>query len=382
MEANELREALDKLKGQLDSHLDEKVSKETNPLRKDLDATIKALDTLQIRLKNPLPAQHAEQPTSFAGELRQEIFNHTDDFRKLQNREIKSFKFELKDVGDMGTANLTGGTRSISPQLGIVPSDRRGRYVRDFLRIGTMEGSYLPILQDNGGEGSPAPTAEKQLKPQVDYDLKENSVQAQTIAGWVRFSKQFLDDVPNAQNWLTNKLTESYMIAEDSQLLTGNGTSPNLSGLNNTGNFTAASPTDVADTPISKLIQGILQLRALGKAPTGIIINPADYAGLLLNVSSGSGVFDLPSYVSVSAFGQLSILGVPVLDTPSQGSQVYTIIDNNGSLLAVRQNITVEFFEQDSTNVRENMVTARVEARIALATYAATYNVKGSFATT
>lgn len=376
----ELREALDNLKNQLDAKLDSKVAKETEPLRKDLDATIKAFDTLQVRIKNaPTPIQAKEQ--SFDGQLREEIFNNTDNFRKLQGREIKSFKFDLKAVGDMSLSNVTGGSRAISPGLVVVPSDRRARYVRDFLRIGSMEGSYLPILQDNGGEGAPAPTAEKALKPQLDYELKEASAKAEVIAGWVRFSKQFLDDVPNAQNWLVQKLTESYMQAEDAQLLTGNGTSPNLSGLNTSGNFTTATPTAITDSPISKLIQGILQLRTLGKNPTGVIINPADYAGLLLNTSSGSGVFDLPSYVSVSPFGQISILGVPVLDTPAQTAKVYTIIDNAGSLLTVRQNVTVEFFEQDTDNVQKNMITARVESRIALAIYGAAFNVKGSFAT-
>lgn len=378
--ATELKAALDNLRDGFDQRLDRKVSEQITPIKSDLAATIKALDTLQVRIKNAPTAPQAKQQ-SFDAELREQIFNNTDNFRKLQGREIKSFKFDLKAVGDMTLGNVTGGTRAISPGLVIVPSDRRARYVRDFLRIGSMEGSYLPILQDNGGEGAPAPTAEKALKPQLDYDLKEASAQAQTIAGWVRFSKQFLDDVPNAQNWLVQKLTESYMQAEDAQLLTGNGASPNLSGLNTSGNFTTATPTAITDSPISKLIQGILQLRTLGKNPTGVIINPADYAGLLLNTSSGSGVFDLPSYVSVSPFGQISILGVPVLDTPAQTAKVYTIIDNNGSLLAIRQNVTVEFFEQDTDNVQKNMITARVESRIALAIYGAAFNVKGSFAT-
>ena len=77
--------------------------------------------------------------------------------------------------------------------------------------------------------------------------------------------------------------------------------------------------------------------------------------------------------------GAISILGVPVVDTTAQTLGRFNVIDNNGSLMAIRQGITIEFFEQDSTNVRYNRITVRIESRIAYPTYGATYAIQGFF---
>lgn len=378
MDEKELRQALDNLKSGLDNNLDAKLKGQLEPLRSDLNATIKAVDILQVRFKNA-PAMQVKEET-FDAQLRDQIFENTDNFQKLSRREIKSFGFEIKAAGDMTIGgNYTGGTAGLQSNLiGIVGGAPRLRHVRDLLRQTTMSGSSLPVLKDAGGEGAPAPTTEGTLKPKMDFDLAEASAKAETIAGIVVFSKQFLDDVPSAQSWLVQKMIEAYMNAEDNQLLNGNGTSPNLSGMNNAGNFTAATSA-ASDNDVVQLVKGIIQLRSLERNPTGIIINPADYGSILLNQSSGSGVFDLPNYISVNAFGQVTILGVPVIDTTAQTVGTYDVIDNAGSILAFRQNTTVEFFDQDGTNVQYNKITARVESRIAFPIYGSNYIIKGSF---
>jgi hypothetical protein len=136
--------------------------------------------------------------------------------------------------------------------------------------------------------------------------------------------------------WLQQRMLEADMAVEDDQLLNG-GTSPNLSGINDTGNFTASTSLST-DNPVRQLVRGIIQLRALGRKPTGIIIiHPLNYENVLLNIADGSGEFNLPSYVSVNATGGVNILGVPVVDTTAQTLNRYNIIDNNGSLFAIRQ---------------------------------------------
>ncbi len=45
---------------------------------------------------------------------------------------------------------------------------------------------------------------------------------AQYIAGFVRISRQMLDDVPAMTSFLQARLLEKYLLAEDAQLLNGN----------------------------------------------------------------------------------------------------------------------------------------------------------------
>jgi HK97 family phage major capsid protein len=167
-----------------------------------------------------------------------------------------------------------------------------------------------------------------------------------------------------------------YNAAEADQLLNGNGTSPNLKGLNTSGNFTAAS--GAATIHIEQIVQGILQMRILKRRPSGIIINPGILESLILNkATGGSEEYNLPSVVTMSSMGQFMVMGVPVVDVAEQGASTFTIHDNTGSLYAVRQGLTIEFFDQ--TYATTNKILIRIESRIAFPNFGATYTVKGTF---
>jgi hypothetical protein len=50
----------------------------------------------------------------------------------------------------------------------------------------------------------------------------------------------------------------------------------------------------------------------------------------------------------------------------------------SGANFLTQENMRIEFFEQDGTNVRDNKVTIRIEESVALPVYGSTYFVKGS----
>ncbi len=285
------------------------------------------------------------------------------------------------EVKDMSIANLTGGTASITAApYGIVGAINRFFHVRDVLPKINMENGTLPIIRDNGATGTFTPVAEGGTKPTIDFNLAESPAKAEVIAAIVNVTRQFLDDLGphGVMNWLQSRLTELYLIAEDDQLLNGNGISPNLGGVNLAGNFTAATSL-AAVNDVEQLIRSLLQMRTLQRRPTAVVIHPDDLPDLLLNVSAGSGEYDLPSYVRVNDLGGLSILGVPVIDTPAQTTGRFNILDTNQMLMGIRENFKIEFFEQDGSNVRTNRITVRAEARVAFATYGAANTIQGTF---
>jgi HK97 family phage major capsid protein len=371
----DIKDEMDKVSENI-TNLVGKMKPEVEELRRISDANQNSLDSL---LSKNCQVNFGSEAVGIEGQIRKGLQDNTDNLVKFSRKEIKAFGFELKVVGDMSLGgNYTGGTASTNSQgIGIIGA-ARPRHVRDLFRQSTMTGSSLPVLKDNGGEGAPAPVVEGGLKPQFDFDLSEVSAKAETIAGVVILSRQFLDDIPSAREWLTGKMIEAYMSVEDDQLLNGDGISPNLKGINTAGNFTAATSLAAANNVV-QLVSGIIQLRAINRTATGIVLHPTDLESILLNTAVGSGEFDLPSYVSVSSQGGISILGVPVVVTTAQTVGRYDIIDDSGMLMAFRQNTTIEFFEQDSTNVRYNKVTARIESRIAFPVYGSTYVIKGTF---
>lgn len=419
MEEKELREALDNLKNTLEASLTkkgeaqaaqiksaedkleavEKSLKELEELKtkqpdvkaedvakikSDLDATIKALDILQIRIKNPLPAKKEELKT-FDASLKEAIQEAEDKIAKFNRGELKRFDIELKAVGDITTANITGGTVwGAQYQPGIIQSPNRKTHMRSIIKVlAAGPGTDFYFMRENGaGEGAIAPTAEDAIKPQLDIDLVESSVKFETIAGWLRISRKALNNVQGLTAFLQSRLPEKLLNVEDAQILAGDGTSPNLKGWGTSGNFTASSAT-AAQVLIEKIITDIAALEDANERDANFgLLRPADYYSFFLNKATGSGEYDLPQGV-VFNNGVLYILGVPFYPSTAVKKDTvngndYYVGDLSGANIMQQEAMRIEFFEQDGTNVRENKITVRIEETIALPVYGADYLIKGN----
>jgi HK97 family phage major capsid protein len=240
------------------------------------------------------------------------------------------------------------------------------------------ETSTFHFLKEIAGEGSPATVAEGALKPQFDLDLQEANVPAQWIAGYLRISRNMLDDVQGMGTFLNSRLPELLLRVEDEQILNGNGTSPNLKGIATAGNFTAAAPGgSLLDS--EQLVEAIAQLEGYDREANGILINPSDYYKIILQKAAGSGEYDLPSLVTI-VNGQMFVAGVPVYKSNAIAVDKYIVGDwVMGANLITREPVKIEIFEQDGTNVRENKLTVRIEERIALPVYGDNYFIYGDF---
>jgi HK97 family phage major capsid protein len=338
-----------------------------------------ALDEILSKKNLPGVGGVIEQK-SFGEMLMEGITEQKDNWEKFIRKERKSFSLELKAVADMGFAGNFGSAATSVAQVrpGIIANPDRKVHVRSLVPVGTMDGSTFYYMKENGeGEGAITTVAENATKSQIDLDLAEASATAEYIAGWLRISKKMLGDVKGMTSFLQARLLEKLLIAEDAQLLNGDGTSPNISGITDTGNFTAASSAATVD--IEQLIDAISQLEELGREANGIVLRPSDYWSFVKNKAAGSGEYDLPQVVTF-VDGQLRIAGVPVSRTTAMTVDKYIVGDfRMGALLLVREAPAVEFFYEDGTNVRENKVTVRVEERVAFPIFGSTYFVYGDF---
>jgi HK97 family phage major capsid protein len=293
-----------------------------------------------------------------------------------------SFDFEVKAVADMtfpvNFSSANASTATIMP--GIIAAPPRPMHIRALLPGGNMTGSHFVFVKEVSHDGDPAAVAEAGNKPQMDFNLTENSSPAQTIAAWLQISNQMLYDVDSLTTFLSNRLLERLYCIEDNQLLSGNGTSPNLLGINSAGNFTAA--TGAATIDVELLVQAIAQLAGLSRRPSGIILNPADYFALLISKASTSGLYNLPAVVNQTADGGgITIAGVPVVWTAEQAVGTYTVGDfMNGAQLLFRNSPRIEFFV-DATLAKVNKTLIRIEERVAFSVFGSDYIIKGTLAT-
>ena len=331
----------------------------------------------KLEAKNNRKTMSENQVKGFNVSLAEAIEKNADSIAKLGRGEQKrsGFILDTKAVGNMTEAvNLTGGLeRQYAPQVYALPS--RKVHIRSLLPVGNLSTGLFTFPKETGGEGDAATQTQGSAKAQIDFDITMTDAPAQYIAGFVRISRQMLDDVPAMTSFLQARLLEKYLLAEDAQLLNGNGTAPNLQGI--TG--VASAATGAATVDVEQLVQAIAQVYTADYSANGILINPTDWAAIMNTKNSGSA-YSLPGSTVVTTDGTLTIAGIPVFQSTAIAADKFLVGDwSMGAQIMQNQGISVQFSEMDSDNFQKNLITVRVEARIAFPIYYSGAFVYGDF---
>ena len=348
---------------------------ELEELKSQVSVVKDAADKLEA--KSNRKTMNENQVKGFNATLAESIEKNADILGKLGRGEMKhtSFTLDTKAVGNMTEAvNLTGDIpRAYANQVYALPS--RKVHVRSLLPVGSISQGLFTFPLETGGEGAPAAQTQGSAKAQVDFDITMTNAPAQVIAGYVRISRQMLDDVPAMTSFLQARLLEKYLVAEDAQLLSGSGSGVNLQGITGVASaFAGAATVDV-----EQLVQSIAQVEASNYTANGILINPTDWANII-NTKNTNSAYSLPGSTVVTTDGQLSIAGIPVYKSTAIAADKFLVGDwAMGAQIMQRDGISVQFSEFDGNNFTENMITVRVEARIAFPIYYAGAFVYGDF---
>jgi HK97 family phage major capsid protein len=327
---------------------------------------------------------------TFLDSLKQVVDERKEDIEAFADKKTKNLVIELKAVADFSTSNVTGGSVwGAQYRPGIIENPNQIGHIRNVLPVTPAgPGTDYYFMRENGaGEGSIAPTAEKGaaaavsqatgLKPQFDIDLIESSVKFEIIAGFMLLSRKSMKNIPGLMSFLNRRVPQKLMDVEDAQILYGNGTSPNLKGITHADN--SVDSTSTATVLVEAIIDDLATLEDTYKRLADrILLRPLEYHSFFKNKASGSGEYDLPRNVTF-VNGVLYIGGVPAFKTTALNSGSYIVGDfTNGAELLIQEAMKLEFFEQDSTNVRTNQVTLRVEETVALPVFSGDHFIIGT----
>jgi HK97 family phage major capsid protein len=213
-----------------------------------------------------------------------------------------------------------------------------------------------------------APTAEGGVKPEQQLALTLRTQPICKIAATLPITDEQLMDVPAVRGYIDQRLTLMVRRAEDSQLLTGNGTSPNLQGFHTKsgiGSIARASNEDNADT----ILRAITDVNSIyGFANTsGIILHPLNWLAIrLIRTTTGDYIWGHPATV-----GPATLWGLPVVQTAMETSgkglvgdfQMYSHISRRLGL-----KIDVGYINDD---FQRDIQRIRLEERLSLEIYRA-----------
>lgn len=284
---------------------------------------------------------------------------------------VKSAAFEALVKGDQPRARIevkntvTSGSTTVFPEQrpGVIRGDFAPLTIRELFTSIPVTSNMVNSLREATWTNSAAEVSQGAAKNESDVTFEQYNVPITTVAHWIKVSNQLLADAPAIVAYIDSRARDGLAQRIDAQLLNGNGTSPNLSGLTDSGNFTAYTATS-DDLLVDAINRAKYALWATGNMPDTVIVNPADWGAMeRTREGSGSGMYlyGMPGEMaSVNPFG----LRVVISNNMASGKFLVGAI-RNSTALYVRQGATVElgYVNADFTN---NLVTIRVEERLGL----------------
>jgi HK97 family phage major capsid protein len=293
----------------------------------------------------------------------------------------RSAKFEIK-AGDMTVANsFTGEVIPAQYVPGIKYDPTRAVHVRQLLPQGSTNADVVRYVKESAYDNGAAPKAQGSTLNESDFDLTAYDANVQKIGTYFRISEEMLADTAQLTSYLAARAPEKLLTVEDTQLLSGNGTAPNLTGIiTSATDFAAGSFAGAinAANEFDVLTVAINQLALVNYTPDYIMLNPTDFHKIVLLKATTNEYLKEQVYMGL----QPQFLGIPVVINTAVPAGDYLVGNFAvGTQLWIRQNLSLEFFREDGTNVRDGFVTVRLVERIALTNYAPLAFVNGNFAT-
>jgi HK97 family phage major capsid protein len=321
------------------------------------------------------------------GDLLRKALDESDELKRM--REVGKGRAVIR-LGNLNaipmqrkiltSVGMTGTPGVLQPQLvgDIVPIAQRRLFLRDLLYRNNKtttnqvyfikEATFVNAASPQAGEGS--------LKAETINTYTTVSLPVQTISHWLAMSRQVMDDAPALADFIRTKLLYGLRFREESQILAGDGTGNNLTGL-----LTSAAAFNIgllgtSFTKLDILRLALEQVELADEVPAGFfVLNPSDWATIELTKSTtGKYIVGSPGGTATAP----ALWGKPVIVSTAITPNTFLAGSSESAELIDRMDATVEASFEDRDNFVRNAVTLLCEERTVLCTYRPNAFVSGS----
>lgn len=300
-----------------------------------------------------------------------EEFIKSDAFAALLKGDRDKVRVEVKNT-------VTSDSTTVFPDQrpGVIAGNFAPLTIRQLFRAIPVSTNMVNSLRELAWTNSAAEVSQGAAKNESDLTFEQYNVPITTVAHWIKVSKQLMEDAPAIMAYIDTRVRDGLAQRIDAQLLNGNGTSPNLSGLTDSGNFTAYTPTS-DDLLVDAINRAKYALWAIGRMPDTVIVNPATW-GAMERTREGAGtgqyLYGAPGTIAGS-----NPFGLRVVLSNNMAADKFLVgaLDSS-TVLYTRTGAVVEagYVGSDFTN---NLVTLRCEERLGLGVERASGILYGNF---
>lgn len=273
---------------------------------------------------------------------------------------------EIKGLGMKATFTTSGSTLTgYDRQPGIVMVGQQQLTIADLFAQGQTNLNTIRYIQEDTFTNAATTVAEEGLKPEASFDTSEVDAAVRKIAVIARVTDELFSDFPAVRAYVNERLP--FMVEQEleDQLINGDGTAPNISGILDQANIqTQARGTD---TNMDAIYKAMTKIRSVGFfEPDGVNIHPDNWTTIrLAKTNDLDYIWGHPSVE-----GPERIFGLRVNITTAMAAGTALVGAHRlGAQVFYREGLRVEATNSDGEDFRYNRVAIRAEVRAALAVY-------------
>jgi HK97 family phage major capsid protein len=281
-------------------------------------------------------------------------FTKSDVYNSFKDGQAQKARFEIEN------STTTGSDVTVAPdrKASIVPGASEYLTLEDLLTSLPTSSNAIEFTRESSFTNNAAEVLEAGSKPETNIDFSLVTTPVRTIAHWTKISRQLADDAPALAAYINFRMRYGVNQRAEAQLGSGDGIGANISGLLNTGNFTAHGLADADLGSVLKkhvLIRKVVaQLKTIGYMADAVLLNPVDAADMEIEEGTTANVKGVS-------------LGVAVVESNAVAQDTFLVgAFRQAATVHNRQGVVIELSESDSDNFTKNLVTIRAERRLAL----------------
>lgn len=280
----------------------------------------------------------------------------------------------------LGSSATNGGSWVANDvQSGVVDIRQRELNVLDLIPRLQTSSDTIEYVKEDTYTNAAAFTAEATgdastgtfgRKPESTLAFSTATSPIRTLAHWLPVTNRMLADAPAIRGYINSRLLLGLQLALEAQVISGDGTGENLTGILNAGITTVAKGSD---NEVDALFKARTMVRTGAKmAPTGIVMNPVDFQQVrLLRENAASATLGQYLMGPPSVTGPMTIFGMPVVESENiAADRVLIGAFNMGCNLFDREQSAIRVGTVNDQFVR-NIQTILAEQRLGFVVYRA-----------
>ncbi len=278
-----------------------------------------------------------------------------------------------KDVFSAMPSGTPGSFGNVQRDPIVVPP-MRTRRVRDLFPSRTTTAAVIEYFRMTGFTNNAAAVSERSgnpsvftAKPQSGFTFVGEQAPVRTLAHWEAAHRNVLADEPQLRSIIDNELLYGLRLQEDEQILNGDGSGENLTGILETNGIQSYDWSDglVGDNKADAIRRAATLSFLAYYEPTGVVLHPNDWEDIELS-KDDNGQYLVA--VSVALGGEPRLWRIPVVDTPAmpEGKALVGAF-GTGAQLYDREQASIRISEQHADFFVRNAIVVLAEQRLALA---------------